>query len=58
MIPGAKDARELIAFYLDAGADALIGEEPVDRMAEMPPPERGRPPAIARGASAGGWSVF
>jgi uracil-DNA glycosylase family 4 len=34
-------ARELIAFYLDAGADALIGEEPVDRMAEeAPPPPR------------------
>jgi uracil-DNA glycosylase len=31
-------ARELIAFYLDAGADALIGEEPVDRMAEEAPP--------------------
>ena len=38
-----QDARELIAFYLDAGADALIGEEPVDRMAEMPPPERTGP---------------
>jgi uracil-DNA glycosylase len=33
-----KDARELIAFYLDAGADALLGEEPVDRMAEESPP--------------------
>jgi uracil-DNA glycosylase family 4 len=33
----AKDARELIAFYLDAGADALIGEDPVDRMAEERP---------------------
>jgi uracil-DNA glycosylase len=32
MNPGTKDARELIAFYLDAGVDALIGEEPVDRM--------------------------
>ena len=29
-----KDARELLAFYLEAGADALIGEEPVDRMAD------------------------
>ncbi len=36
---GTKDARELLAFYLDAGADALLGEEPVDRMAEeIPPP--------------------
>lgn len=29
-----KQARELLAFYLGAGADALVGEEPVDRMAE------------------------
>ena len=43
MIPGGKEARELIAFYLDSGADAVIGEEPVDRMADVsPPPERGR----------------
>ncbi|HUD89361.1 MAG TPA: uracil-DNA glycosylase [Xanthobacteraceae bacterium] len=41
---GRKEARELIAFYLDAGADALLGEAPVDRMADeaTPPPERGR----------------
>ena len=43
---GRKEARELLAFYLDAGADALVGEEPVDRMADelnaAPPPERGR----------------
>jgi len=32
-----KEARELIAFYLDAGADALLGEEPVDRMADESP---------------------
>jgi len=39
MNPGHKDARELLAFYLDAGADALVGEAPVDRMAdELPPP--------------------
>ena len=38
MIPTTKDARELIAFYLDSGADALIGEAPVDRMAEERPP--------------------
>jgi DNA polymerase len=28
-----KAARELLAFYLEAGADALLGEEPVDRFA-------------------------
>jgi DNA polymerase len=38
MTPQSKEARELVAFYLDAGADALIGEEPVDRMADVPPP--------------------
>ena len=28
-----KAARELLAFYVEAGADALLGEEPVDRFA-------------------------
>ncbi len=42
-----RQARELLAFYLDAGADALVGEEPVDRMADPPPPERGRPDSAA-----------
>ena len=40
-----KSARELLDFYLEAGVDALLGEEPVDRFAEiesLPPPERGR----------------
>src|SRR6266849_4235275 len=38
-----KAARELIAFYLEAGVDALVGETPVDRFADAsPPPERGR----------------
>lgn len=31
-----RDARELLAFYVDAGADALVGEAPVDRMADEP----------------------
>jgi uracil-DNA glycosylase family 4 len=30
----ARAARELLAFYLDAGADALLGEEPIDRMTD------------------------
>jgi uracil-DNA glycosylase len=29
-------ARALLAFYVEAGADALIGETPVDRMADEP----------------------
>src|SRR5712671_4555065 len=41
-----KAARELLAFYLEAGVDALLGETPVDRFADAaassPPPERGR----------------
>ena len=42
MVPTPKDARNLIAFYLDAGVDALLGEEPIDRFADeaaaSPPP--------------------
>jgi uracil-DNA glycosylase len=34
MIPGRKAARELIAFYLDAGVDAFLGEAPINRMAD------------------------
>jgi uracil-DNA glycosylase len=34
MISRPKAARELIAFYLDAGVDALLGEAPVNRMAD------------------------
>jgi uracil-DNA glycosylase family 4 len=39
-----KPARELLDFYLEAGVDALVGEEPVDRFAaaavSVPPPDR------------------
>jgi uracil-DNA glycosylase family 4 len=49
-MPSAKDkpARELLDFYLEAGADALIGEEPVDRFAAIetaPAPARASHPA-------------
>jgi len=61
-----RAARELLAFYAEAGVDALLGEEPVDRLSaaliESPPaaPERaveaprGVParPAISDGVSA------
>ena len=51
-VPGHKEARELIAFYLDAGADALLGEEPVDRMADespsIAPPARAASDAVAQ----------
>lgn len=32
------NARDLIEFYLDAGADAFVGEEPVDRFAAVEAP--------------------
>ncbi len=34
MNSAARTTRELISFYLDAGVDALLGEEPVDRFAD------------------------
>ncbi|HZL30326.1 MAG TPA: uracil-DNA glycosylase [Pseudolabrys sp.] len=41
--------RELLDFYLEGGADALVGEEPVDRFAEEEtPPARAPKPAAAR----------
>jgi len=44
MMPsGDKPARELLDFYLEAGADALIGEQPVNRFAAGEPPAA--PPA-------------
>ena len=48
MSPDQQQARELLAFYLDAGADALIGEAPVDRMAEETAPRAATavPPSI------------
>jgi DNA polymerase len=49
--PDHKEARELLAFYLDAGADALLGEEPIDRMADEIPPPMVRP--ASAGADAG-----
>ncbi len=53
--PQSKEARELLAFYLDAGADALIGETPVDRMAEeIAPPPRVRPDSESVPAAVGG----
>jgi uracil-DNA glycosylase len=46
MMSSPKAARELIAFYRDAGVDALLGEEPVNRMADaVVPPRLGAAPA-------------
>jgi len=49
----SRETRELLSFYLDAGADALVGEEPVDRMADEaapPAPAAVRPPPQQRQA--------
>jgi uracil-DNA glycosylase len=54
-----KAARDLLAFYLEAGVDAVLGDEPVDRLAEASSPsplwggslaasERGGGPAVAK----------
>jgi uracil-DNA glycosylase len=45
---GPKEARELLAFYLDAGADALLGEAPIDRMVDEPPPSPAPSPPATR----------
>ncbi|MBS0244989.1 MAG: uracil-DNA glycosylase [Proteobacteria bacterium] len=58
--------RDLLAFYLDAGVDALVGEEPVDRFAavEAPPAaprtaaQRPAPVAPARPAAAAAPTVI
>ncbi len=47
MMSGPKAARELIAFYLDAGVDALLAEEPVNRMADAIAPQRPGPAPTA-----------
>ncbi len=40
MIAGSKAARELIAFYVDAGVDTALGEKPVNRMTNDLPTQR------------------
>jgi len=50
MMPsGNNEARELLDFYIEAGADALVGEEPVDRLAAAETaaaPARPRQPVV------------
>ena len=52
MTPDRRDAaRDLLAFYLEAGVDALLSEEPVDRFADQDTPRPALPsaePAPAR----------
>jgi DNA polymerase len=56
MNSATRSARELIAFYLDAGVDALLDEEPVDRFADearvIPPAEKGRTDSKAASSEA------
>src|SRR5580693_3771712 len=45
-----RNARELLAFYRDAGVDALLGDEPVDRFADefdRPAPKAAASPEAA-----------
>jgi DNA polymerase len=46
-------ARELLAFYQEAGVDALVGETPVDRFADDPPKTTPAPPPEAAGPRGG-----
>jgi uracil-DNA glycosylase family 4 len=49
-----KAARELLAFYIEAGADAPVGEEPVDRFADdMAPATNIEAPRVAQAPSPG-----
>jgi len=47
----APNVAQLLAFYLEAGVDCALGEEPVNRLADpdrAPPPPREAPPPPAR----------
>src|SRR3954453_10258197 len=49
MIPEpAPTVRELLAFYLEAGVDCTLAEEPIDRLAKLdvPPPAPRAPPPV------------
>src|SRR3954465_15837956 len=51
MIPEpAPTVRELLAFYLEAGVDCTLAEEPIDRLAELdvPPPAPPAAPPVER----------
>jgi uracil-DNA glycosylase family 4 len=48
----APNVSQLLAFYLEAGVDCALGEEPVNRLADTdlapPAPRQAPPPAVAR----------
>ena len=51
----SKAARELLAFYLEAGVDAVVGEEPVNRLGEgaAAPASTSAPAAVVPAGSSG-----
>ena len=49
----SNTARELLAFYRDAGVDALVGEEAIDHFADELEPKRAKSVASAHGEEAG-----
>jgi uracil-DNA glycosylase len=49
----SKNARELLAFYRDAGVDTVFGEEPIDHFADEPEPKRVKSAASPHGEGAG-----
>jgi uracil-DNA glycosylase len=48
-----RDISELLAFYRDAGVDALVGEEPIDRFADEVSPRAAKPVASPLSGEAG-----
>jgi uracil-DNA glycosylase len=50
-------ARDLLAFYVEAGVDAVLDEEPVDRFADPASPSPLMGGSLAEGERAGGPSV-
>src|SRR5262249_23031020 len=45
----SKTAHDLLAFYLEAGVDAVLADTPIDRFAD---PEPARPPGVTTAATA------
>jgi DNA polymerase len=59
MIPNQSNpARDLLAFYLEAGVDALLGEEPIDRLADpAAPPPAPAAPVLQASEAAAPWTA-
>jgi DNA polymerase len=57
-MPAARHARDLIAFYLEAGVDSAVGEEPVNHFADRPEPIAQAPEAQAPARASKGERSF